>query len=152
MNVGVHRTLRAARAAALFCLAFSLTGCARRHRTLPLGTTGAGTTRIPIACRMDALTPAERARSRTVREIVAKATSKTTELEAGYSFQLRRDASLFRDASEWITLETRCCPFLTFDLRWLPEDEGAPVLSITGPDGTKDFLSAEMPELPVETR
>lgn len=107
---------------------------------------------LPIACRPGALTKEQRERSRQLRESLATATETTIELAAGYSFQLRPDDELFRKAAEWMTLERRCCPFLTFDLRWPPGDTVPPVLSVTGPEGTKSFLAAEMPELPVEDR
>ena len=50
-------------------------------------------------------------------------------------------------ASEWIGLERQCCPFLSFELRW-PSGEGGPSLRLSGPTGVKEFLKAEMPELP----
>ncbi len=105
---------------------------------------------MPIACRPHALSKDERARSQALRSELAAATAKTRELPAGYAFAYRADASLFQKAAEWIGLERRCCPFLTFELRWSQGDDAAPELLLTGPKGTKDFLAAEMPELPLE--
>jgi hypothetical protein len=103
---------------------------------------------MPIACRPQALTKAEHERSQRLRAELAAATRKTTPLADGYELEYAPDAALFREAAEWISLERRCCPFLAFGLRWAQGDETPPRLSITGPDGTKDFLAAEMPELP----
>jgi hypothetical protein len=110
--------------------------------------TNATNTAAPIACRPAALTADERERSARLRADVAAGVSRTIELSDGYSFQLRGDPKVFQSAAEWITLERRCCPFLTFDLGWKPGDETMPSLTLTGPEGTKGFLAAEMPELP----
>lgn len=102
---------------------------------------------LPIACRLDALSAEERVRSKALRTELVAATTETTELPGGYSFQYRADAALFQKAAEWITLERRCCPFLSFELRWSEGENVAPLLSVIGPKGTKEFLAAEMPKL-----
>lgn len=103
---------------------------------------------LPIACRPNALSKEERVRSQALRTELAAATTETSELPGGYSFRYRPDAALFQKAAEWIGLERRCCPFLSFELRWSEGDNVAPLLSVIGPEGTKEFLAAEMPELP----
>jgi hypothetical protein len=102
----------------------------------------------PIVCRPQALSNEERSRSQSLRTELAGATQETKELPTGYAFRYRPDATLFQKAAEWITLERRCCPFLTFELGWQQGDDSAPWLAVTGPQGTKEFLAAEMPELP----
>lgn len=104
---------------------------------------------VPIACAPHALTREERDRSRELRRELAAATVVTRCLPDGYSYRYRADAEVFRKAAEWITLERRCCPFLTFTLRW-EHGAAAPMLDLTGPEGTREFLRAEMPELPRE--
>lgn len=42
---------------------------------------------------------------------------------------------------EWLAMERRCCPFLTFHLE-ISERPGHR-LTITGPDGTAEFIQAE---------
>lgn len=101
----------------------------------------------PIACQPFALTAAERARSRDLRRALAAATREARSHGEGYAFRLRADPEVFRQAAEWITLERRCCPFLDFALRW-PRAAPEPWLEVTGPAGTREFLAAEMPELP----
>jgi hypothetical protein len=59
----------------------------------------------------------------------------------GYAYEYPEDAAVFRAASEWISLERRCCPFLSFELRW-PSGEHRPSLRLSGPSGVKEFLKA----------
>jgi hypothetical protein len=103
---------------------------------------------MPIACRPQALTKAEREHARALRTELAAATRRTTALANGYAFEYAADAILLQKAAEWISLERRCCPFLAFDLSWTQGEASLPRLAITGPHGTKDFMAAEMPELP----
>jgi hypothetical protein len=124
----------------------ALEGCSRKSTTMKETTETSN--EMPIACRPAALTADERERSRILRNEIAAAASKTVELPNGYSFLLRGDPQVFRSAAEWITLERRCCPFLSFEIVWAQGDATAPRLSLTGPAGTKGFLAAEMPELP----
>lgn len=106
---------------------------------------------IPVACVPQALSREERDRARDLRRELAAATVETRSLPSGYSYRYRADADadVFRKAAEWVTLERRCCPFLTFTLRW-GQGQAAPWLDLTGPAGTREFLRAEMPELPRE--
>ena len=104
---------------------------------------------IPIACVPNALTRGERDRSRDLRRELAAATVETRSLDSGYSYRYAADPEVFRKVAEWIALERRCCPFLTFTFRW-PPGGSPPWLDITGPAGTREFLRAEMPELPAE--
>lgn len=104
---------------------------------------------VPVACVPHALSREERDRSRDLRRELAAATVETQSLPGGYRYRYRNDADVFRKAAEWVTLERRCCPFLTFTLRW-EQGHAAPGLDLTGPAGTREFLRAEMPELPRE--
>ena len=54
-----------------------------------------------------------------------------------------------RVVAEWLELERRCCPFLTFELRWAAGEDERARLTLTGPPGTKAFLAAELPALRV---
>jgi hypothetical protein len=146
--------------ATLCALSFTLlgsaasTGCSRpnpKTETTNMNpTTAASVEDMPIACRMNALTKEERERSRALRTELTAAITEKRALPNGLSFTWRPDALTFEKAAEWITLERRCCPFLAFDLQWLQGDESAPWLTLTGPKGTREFLAAEMPELPIE--
>ena len=45
--------------------------------------------------------------------------------------------------AQWIVGERRCCPFFTFSLQCEPSPGGL-WMHITGPDGAKDVLRAEL--------
>ena len=98
---------------------------------------------IPIACDLNALTPAERERRRTLVGALAQATVDRAELDHG--FELRVDvAKLDLPAlAEWIALERRCCPFLNFTIE-LAAGDGPVTVALSGADGVKDFLRAEI--------
>jgi hypothetical protein len=102
----------------------------------------------PILCIPGALSPEERSQSRTLRAELAAATPAIVELPNGYAFRYGVSTQVFVKAAAWIALERRCCPFLCFELRWEQGDQIGPQLTVTGPEGTRDFLAAEMPELP----
>lgn len=65
------------------------------------------------------------------------------ELPDGYGLRFPNDRLLFTAISEWATLEQLCCPFLTLTLE-LHHDLGPMWLKVTGTDGVKDFLRAEL--------
>lgn len=105
---------------------------------------------VAIACRPDALSAEERSRSQLLRTELSVLIDETRETVDGYAFRYRTESGVLEKAAAWITLERRCCPFLAFTLEWAGGDDRGPCLSITGPDGTKAFLAAAMPELPRE--
>ena len=98
---------------------------------------------IPIACDLDALASAERERRRTLVRALAHAIVGRVELEHG--FELRVDSARLDlpALAEWIGLERRCCPFLHFRIELAAED-GPVTVALSGGDGVKDFLRAEM--------
>jgi len=55
----------------------------------------------------------------------------TRETADGFAFRLADDPPLFAAAAEWIPLERRCCPFMSFALRWDANDR-APWLALSG--------------------
>ena len=98
---------------------------------------------IPIACDLNALTPAERERRRTLVGALAEAIVARAELDHG--FELRVDSAKldFPALAEWIALERRCCAFLHFRIE-LAAGNGPVTVALSGGDGVKDFLRAEM--------
>ncbi|MBV8135690.1 MAG: hypothetical protein JO121_08665 [Deltaproteobacteria bacterium] len=100
-------------------------------------------TEIPIACDLNALTAAERARRRTLVGALAQAIVGRAELDHG--FELRVDSTELElpALAEWIALERRCCPFLQFRIELAPGN-GPVTVALSGGEGVKDFLRAEM--------
>jgi hypothetical protein len=60
----------------------------------------------------------------------------------GYAFTLAGKTLSLTEAAEWIGLERRCCPFLTFGLS-ASGDRSDWLLTLTGPEGVKALFEAE---------
>jgi len=96
-----------------------------------------------IACVMDALTVDERKRRAELFSKISEQAQETQELPDGYAVRFAPDTTTWMRLAEFITFERRCCPFLAFSLN--AEDEnGAMWLRITGRQGVKEFLAAEL--------
>ena len=93
---------------------------------------------MALVCKVNALTPTERTRSAALLAELRAAMLERAELDDGYAFRLRDDASL-AGVAEWIALERRCCPFFRFRLD-VDGDAGPVWLRLTGA-GVKDFLA-----------
>ncbi|MGI8916161.1 MAG: hypothetical protein ACR2JY_20700 [Chloroflexota bacterium] len=94
-----------------------------------------------LACNMAALDTAGRARRQELAAHLQTATQEVLERPDGFAFRYPAD-TLFT-AAEFITLEMRCCPFFRFRLDVAPD--GGPLwLAITGGEGVKAFLVAEL--------
>ncbi|MEW6084209.1 MAG: hypothetical protein AB1607_06405 [Chloroflexota bacterium] len=98
----------------------------------------------PLACDMTVFTPAERESHiqntlqlyQSVRDIRAA--------ENGYEFLFPYTTEVTKLA-EFIAKEKMCCPFLEFTLKVEPNKK--PIsLTLTGPDGTQEFLREEFQE------
>ncbi len=116
----------------------------------------------PLACRLDALSPAERARHQKLAALLERAAVGVRELPAGYELALdlsrlpadaQGDPVCVVEIAEWVDLEARCCPFLDFGIAVrgkgvvAPGERRAPAeavaLALTGGPGVKDFLKTE---------
>ena len=105
-----------------------------------------------LACNLNALSPTERSRHGEVGAILFAAVVETHELPDGYGFRLSPESSMLALATEFISRERLCCPFFTFVLELTPG--GGPLwLRLTGPEGVKELLFAELGHLlPVAAR
>jgi len=90
---------------------------------------------------MAALTPDERDRRQALADHLHAATQQMQERADGYAF--RYPAALLLTAAAFVALERRCCPFLRFALDVTPDD-GPLWLAITGHEGVKAFIAAEL--------
>jgi len=96
----------------------------------------------PPACIADAIPASERAAHRAlVARLFATGARDRRAVPGGYEY--RFDAAALDDVARWIANERRSCPFLAFALDVAPDD--APLrLRITGPEGTRELLDAEL--------
>ena len=97
-------------------------------------------TNAALECRVDVFDGEERQRYETLRSAMKSAVRGIDELPDGYALRLPPDAAVFGRVAEWITMERRCCPFLTLGLRWAAGD--AVALELTGNAEVKAFLAS----------
>jgi hypothetical protein len=120
----------------LLCASARLTTAASDIKVEP------GTGPIPVACQLGAFTPEEQERHSELMQTLAPLLQSPRELENGYAFPLAATPEQFVAVAEWITLERKCCPFLQFDLTWLPQTNTSE-LRLTGGPGVKEFIAAQ---------
>jgi hypothetical protein len=97
--------------------------------------------RPPLACNLGAMTAAQRARHRVLGEALREEVQEILELPDGFTFRLPPEA--WSTAAEFVLLEKLCCPFVRFQLE-MSEDGGPLRLALTGREGVKEFLRAEL--------
>src|SRR3954453_16643694 len=97
-----------------------------------------------ISCNLKALSPRQRPRYNVLMKRLRAAVRNRKALPDGYAYQLEQEAITLAEVAEWISLERLCCPFLNFELcaTGRPTDW---VLTLTGPEGVKPLLEAELP-------
>jgi hypothetical protein len=97
---------------------------------------------LPSACVPAAIPAAERsAHFALARRIFTELARQRQDLPNGYAF--RFDAADLESLSRFIANERKCCPFMTFELEIAPAS-GPIWLRMTGPEGTRDVLAAEL--------
>ena len=98
---------------------------------------------IALACVPGAIPAAERpAHFARLNRLFAEHAQERRDVAGGYAF--RFDAASLDDVALFVGRERLCCPFLTFSLE-LSAQDGPLWLRLTGPDGTREFLDAELP-------
>jgi hypothetical protein len=91
---------------------------------------------LPIAC---SLTVEERPARRAMLSRIGEAIREAQERANGYAYRFASD-DILEALIEIVKAERHCCPFLHFALSFEPGN-GPLWLEITGPAGTKEFLS-----------
>ena len=92
---------------------------------------------------MTAFSPDERKAHIAAIAEVFGAVEEIRELPNGYSFRVTSEASMLLKLADFIAKERLCCPFFGFSLHLEPEG-GELWLSLTGRDGVKPFIQAEI--------
>jgi hypothetical protein len=100
---------------------------------------------VQLACDMTAFTDDERRRYEALRAKVTGTIDQVAELPNGYRVRLGTSVTS-GEAGEWMSLEQRCCPFLTLTLE---KESGEIWLALTGRPGVKDVLESEFAVLRV---
>ena len=96
----------------------------------------------PLACIPGALPDGVRAAHQALtRRLFTDVVEETVERSDGYA--LRFPASALADVERFVWAERKCCPALSFEIRL--GAAGALWLTITGPEGTRELLEAELP-------
>ena len=99
----------------------------------------------PFFCNLKALTAAERTEHSTLGTWLVESVLRRTELADGYAFEVDGRRVSFTDLAAWTEFERRCCPFFDFNLEWRREN-GPVTLRLTGRNGVKQFIEAELPK------
>lgn len=100
------------------------------------------TTETGFYCNIKALTVEERARHKIVTEKLMAKRAKIVETEKGYELQYSPADVSLAEVAEFVTRESKCCPFFDFHIDL--EKEGKLVcLRLTGKEGVKAFIKAE---------
>jgi len=99
----------------------------------------------PFACNMNAIGLVNRVRHLNTILKVFRSVQYIQELPNGYAFQLPNDTTLLRKSIEFIANERLCCPFFGFMVEVEPNG-GKLWLHLTGQDGVKPFIQAEIGE------
>jgi hypothetical protein len=71
---------------------------------------------------------------------VAQTKVETRELPNGYAFCLEGSETLITTVAEWVSYESRCCPFFNFEIA-LHRNHGPLWLTIWGGEGVKEFVN-----------
>jgi hypothetical protein len=98
---------------------------------------------LPIACDPNALSSESFAVHRAEGRRLQSLALERRELPDGWALRMPNDEEIALACASWIIDEGRCCPFFVFALEWGSEPD-AVWLRITGPEGAKEILRAEL--------
>jgi len=101
------------------------------------------TNESPFACNTNAIEPGDRAKHFATIETLFGMVQEITEVPNGYTFRLPGESHVWMLAADFIALEHLCCPFFDFNLG-LEREHGSIHLSLTGREGVKPFIIAEV--------
>jgi len=100
------------------------------------------TTQSKFYCNSKALTTEERAHHKQLTEKLMAARKEIVETAKGYEFQFSPKSVSLAELAEWVSAESKCCPFFNFHIDL--EGEGSFLcLRLTGEEGINAFIRAE---------
>lgn len=98
---------------------------------------------VPLACVVGAIPEAERpAHAALTRALFGADVLEREDFPDGLAFRFAPEA--LGDVARFVVNERRCCPFLDFEIA-APAPHESVWLRLTGPEGTRAFLEAELP-------
>jgi len=97
----------------------------------------------PLACVMSAIEADKRDAHLANARDLFQSVVETRELENGYAFKFTDTPDLVTRIATFIQLEKLCCPFLGFRMK-VEAENGPTCLSLTGREGVKPFIQAEL--------
>ncbi|KRE38179.1 hypothetical protein ASG81_19950 [Paenibacillus sp. Soil522] len=100
---------------------------------------------MPVACCHTVFTKEERIDYKEICGELEKRRIGITEIENGFEYQFPGDSDTARLLFEWVSLERKCCPFLTFTVSASHENKPF-FLQLTGNEEAKAFLLNELKE------
>lgn len=103
----------------------------------------AGSTRL--VCNLGVFTKAERARHLELIAMLKDKVGEMREVSGGYAFRFAPE--LLGQLAEWTALESKCCPFIDFQLELEPEPGGSAWLRLLGDDDVKEFIRTDFQPL-----
>ena len=100
-----------------------------------------------LVCNMNVFTSVERENHIQTTTQLFQSVQNIQEVENGYEFIFSHpgDSEVLTKIAEFIFKERLCCPFLKFTLT-IDIDPQPISLTLTGPEGTQEFLRAEFNE------
>jgi hypothetical protein len=98
---------------------------------------------IPVACCHMVFTKEQRVEYKGIWGELEVRRVAITEIEKGYQYQFPGDSDTLRLVNEWVSMERKCCPFLTFTVIASNEDEPV-LLQLTGNEEAKAFLRSDI--------
>lgn len=93
-------------------------------------------------CNSKALTPEERVHHKQLSEKLMAARKGIVETPKGYEFQFSPKSVSLAELADWVSAESKCCPFFDFHID-LEEEGSLLCLRLTGEEGIKAFIRAE---------
>lgn len=98
---------------------------------------------ITVACCHTVFTKEQRVEYKSIWSELETRRLGITELENGYQYQFPGDAETLWLINEWVSMERKCCPFLTFSV--IARNEMEPILlQLTGDEQGKEFLRTDI--------
>ena len=91
---------------------------------------------------MNAISSTKRPRYNVLMQKLKTAVVQQREIADGYAWELEAKTISLPEVAEWVSMERRCCPFLTLQLEAAGNETGY-WLNLKGPAGVKAFLVEE---------